>query len=1116
MKHAFRKIMALLLVVAMIAGVVPSVFAAGAGYVEPFRDVKETDWFAEYVKYVYKHDPQLMDGMTPITFEPNSYCTRAMTAVVLYRLEDPVVPAVNESKFIDLTDDWYKNAVAWAEENEIVNGVDKYHFNPKGLVTREQLVTMMWRYYGEPEIDRDYLKDFTDAKKVSAYAKEAFNWAIGKGIIGGRKITENNKTRVELVPQGNATRAEMAKILTTAILSMEPCPADGHKWDDGVVTVKPTCESAGEKLYTCTQCGETKTEVIPALGHNYVDGVCTVCHEKIAEADELIIYYTNDVHTYIDGALSYDTVADMKYQTKKVAAGVLLVDAGDHIQGTAYGSMDKGKSIIEMMNAAGYDLATLGNHEFDYDMEGAMNAIRWAQFPYVSANFYHETNGVKGANVLESYKMYEFDGKKVAIVGITTPESFTKSTPAYFQDEAGNYIYGIAGGATGADLYASVQSAINAAKAAGADYVIALGHLGDDPASKPWTSEELIANTTGLNAFIDGHSHSTVEMKTVADAGKNKVILTQTGSYFGAVGKMTINLTKGTVSTELITSYNGSNAAVAALKNEWINTVDGMLGKVIGHTNLTFDNYADGQRLVRKQETNTGDFAADALYYLFDNMGLDVDVAIMNGGGVRNKAITGDITYKTCKNIHTFGNVACLQTVTGQQLLDALEWGARDTTAAECGGFLQVSGITYDIYTNIKSTVRKDDKGVWTGGPTGDYRVSNVKIWDKASGKYVPLDRKATYNLAGYNYTLRDLGDGFAMFKGAVNVLDYVMEDYMVLANYIESFAVVNGKHEVVANSPSVPFGSDYSTVNGSGRITIHTSGKPVDEERIFTLAESFVDGDEIVIYSPGHKMAIKNETDNDWYLVPEPAEPTGNQFIDPSEDIVWKVKVNADGTVNFTNGANQIMCWVSGNYFELTNNASYPDADGNWKVTWTDGRAYIQHATMGNNYGPAYIECFYNANKDKTNISGYSSSNPTAKPNDFGFEIYVKGAGGTVTPTEPTTPGPTTPTEPVSGDYVLSSSIKGGDQVVIYNPGHGMAIKNETDNNWYLVPQAVTPADSKIASPDAAIVWTVVDNGDGTFSFVNGSNKIACWVSGNYFELTNDPNYSGADSNWK
>lgn len=166
--------------------------------------------------------------------------------------------------------------------------------------------------------------------------------------------------------------------------------------------------------------------------------------------------------------------------------------------------------------------------------------------------------------------------------------------------------------------------------------------------------------------------------------------------------------------------------------------------------------------------------------------------------------------------------MACLQTVTGQQILDALEWGVRDVGAAECGGFLQVSGLTYKIDTSIPETTQKDDRGVWIGGPTGAYRVHDVTIYNKDTNQWEALDVNASYNLAGYNYTLRDLGDGFAMFDGAVNVLDYVMEDYMVLANYVKSFA--NGVIDS-GNSPLAAkyagFTVDYSTIDGSGRITV-------------------------------------------------------------------------------------------------------------------------------------------------------------------------------------------------------------------------------------------------------------------------------------------------------
>ena len=580
------------------------------------------------------------------------------------------------------------------------------------------------------------------------------------------------------------------------------------------------------------------------------------------EQGDIAILYTNDVHTYIDSVLSYDVIGAVKAELANQYEHVLLLDAGDHSQGTVYGSMDFGETIIKLMNAAKYDAATLGNHEFDYTMAGTMELIEWAEFPYLSCNFYELENGERKDNVLDSYKIFELGGEKVAVIGITTPESITKSTPAYFQDVDGNYVYGIAGGENGEALRADLQAAIDAAKAEGATKVIGLGHLGDDPASQPWTSAETIAKVTGLDAFIDGHSHSTVKSELVKDKDGNDVLLTQTGEYFDRIGLMVIDGETGEFKTDFIEYeeitetvkdedgnvkldedgeevtevvgyklvgelYAGAewvvNEEITAIKDAWMNKVNEELGVVIGKTALTFDNYdAEGNRLVRKQGTNTGEFAADALYYLFDNMDMDVDVAVMNGGGVRNKAITGDISFLTCKEIHTFGNVACLQTITGQQLLDALEWGAQAVGVGESGGFLHVAGAMYSVDSTVPVTVQKDDNGVWTGGPTDGYRVHDVKIYNKETGVYENLDLNAEYNLAGYNYTLRDLGDGFNMFDGAVNVLDYVMVDYTVLANYVVGFE--NG--EVAAtNSPLLAkypgMLVDYGTATGSGRITV-------------------------------------------------------------------------------------------------------------------------------------------------------------------------------------------------------------------------------------------------------------------------------------------------------
>ena len=684
------------------------------------------------------------------------------------------------------------------------------------------------------------------------------------------------------------------------------------------------------------------SEAAPAEETTETAGEETAAAGETEAAGGVTVLYTNDIHTYITKDLTYSKVAAYKDSLENV----LLVDAGDHIQGTAYGSMDKGATIAQLMNAAGYDLATLGNHEFDYGMDGCMAAIEAADFPYVSCNFYHEANGVAGENVLDSYKVFEVGGVKIAFIGITTPESFTKSTPSYFQDENGNYIYGIAGGTDGEALYTTVQNAIDAASAE-ADYVIALGHLGVDESSQPWTSREVIANTTGLDAFIDGHSHTTIPMEEVTDEGGSTVILTQTGSYLDAVGQMTI-AADGTITTQLLTAENLAevtpDAEVKAIEDAWVAELDEQLGQVIGYSQVTLDNYdAEGNRLVRKQETNTGDFAADALYYLFDEMDLDVDVAVMNGGGVRNEAVTGEISYQTCKAIHTFGNVACLQTVTGQQLLDALEWGTKDVTAdgsVENGGFLHVSGLRYTINTAIPSTVQQDDKGVWTGGPTGAYRVTNVEVLNNETGAYEPLDLTAQYNLAGYNYTLRDLGDGFAMFDGAVNVLDYVSEDYMVLANYVESFPV-----DEATGLPTIPADSQYAEVTGNGRITI--VNEPVAEEPVETTGYTDVSEAnwyyEAVTYVTENSL-MAGETETTF----APAAAVTGEALTAALNAVSSAEAAADGET-VTREALAVLLWTrAGSPEAETDLSAFADADtvsaeNQTAVAWAVAQGLLQ-----------------------------------------------------------------------------------------------------------------------------------------------------------------------------
>ena len=551
----------------------------------------------------------------------------------------------------------------------------------------------------------------------------------------------------------------------------------------------------------------------------------------VGDKSDVTILYTNDVHTYIDKQspkLTYAAIADLKQSYQNAGKDVLLVDAGDHVQGTAYGSMDEGASIIKLMNAAGYDVATPGNHEFDYGMDRAKAIMKEADFPYLSCNWVDLRTTLR---VLPSVKVFVRGGRRIAFVGVTTPETFTKSTPAYFMDKAQRkYIYDIQGGEDGKKLYDAVQKAIDKAKLL-ADVVIGLGHLGVDPSSSPWTSEEVIAHTSGFDAFIDGHSHTVMENKQVQDASGKAVTLTQTGSYFANVGEMTI-AADGTITTKLIPTHEGMDAGIAAMQTSWVNTVDDMLGEkiAVGDSDFYVTDPATGKRRIRSAETNLGDFVADGIYTYFNEVEkLHCDLAIMNGGGIRADVPAGDWTFKTCKQVSPFGNVACLMSVTGKQIQDALEFAARfaGEGGKENGGFLQVAGATYEIHTNIPNAVQTDEKNVWIGSATGTPRVQNVKIYDKASGSYLPLDPGATYALAGMNYTLRNLGDGFAMFDGAELIKDYVSEDYLVMSTYAMIFDGADAAglpHLSSANSPLAAYPGyllNYEQPYGAGRITI-------------------------------------------------------------------------------------------------------------------------------------------------------------------------------------------------------------------------------------------------------------------------------------------------------
>ncbi len=512
---------------------------------------------------------------------------------------------------------------------------------------------------------------------------------------------------------------------------------------------------------------------------------------------DVVVLFTSDVHCGIDQGFGYAGLAAMRDSLAK-SNHVLLVDNGDSIQGEPVGTMTTGEAIIDLMNAVGYDIAIPGNHEFDYGMDRFLELTQKAEFPYLSCNFNKE-----GEPVLEPYKLVEFDGVKIGFVGVTTPKTLTSSTPKYFQDDSGNFVYGFMQDETGEGVYNAVQSAVDAARAEGAQYVVVMGHIGNEETCAPWTYADIISNTTGIDAFLDGHSHDTDQVVMKNKDGQD-VIRSACGTKLGAVGCLRISV-DGELSAglftwnneisapELLGIENDASKAVSAATD----TLSEKLSQVVATSTVDLcindpkATDANGKpiRIVRNAETNLGDLCADAYR---DQSG--ADIAFVNGGGVRAEIAAGDVTLNTILKVHPFGNAMCVVEATGQQILDALEFGARNTPN-ENGGFLQVSGLSYEIHTYIESSCTTDENGMFSG-VTGEYRVKNVMVGGE------PLDLEKTYTLASHNYMLKNGGDGFNMFMNDPLLQDEVMLDNQVLINYITG--TLEG---VVDNQYANPYG---------------------------------------------------------------------------------------------------------------------------------------------------------------------------------------------------------------------------------------------------------------------------------------------------------------------
>ena len=577
------------------------------------------------------------------------------------------------------------------------------------------------------------------------------------------------------------------------LLSLAACNTHGNlpKPDDVDMGSEVVSETVSESVSDSEALSESLSELIP--------------EEKDTANGDIYILYTSDVHCGIDEGFGYAGLWEIRNNLEEKGYATILVDDGDAFQGESIGMISKGESIVKLMNAVGYDVAIPGNHDFDYGVDRLLELVKVADYPYICCNFNKE-----GELVFAPYLIKEVGDLKIAFVGVTTPDTITSSTPEFFQNEKGEFIYDFMRGGDGQELYDAVQKAVDDARAEGADLVYGMGHLGLDEACSPWMYSDVISNTNGIDVFLDGHSHDT-EQIVVKNKDGADVLRSAVGTKLNTIGYSHISADGQILETGIWSWPNEVSAPdLLHIENKVGDIVEEDNAKLAEKLAVPFaktdydltindpeekDESGNPVRIVRRKETNLGDFCADAYR---DQTG--ADIAIVNGGGVRANIEKGDITYEDILEVHPFGNYLCVVEVTGQQILDALEWGARGLPD-ENGAFLQVSGLSYEADATVENNCQEDENGMFAG-VSGKRRVKNVMVGN------APLDPKKTYTLVSNEYMLMECGDGFSMFENSVIKEKKIHQDYTVLIDYITK--TLGGE-----------VGEDYADPYGQGRITI-------------------------------------------------------------------------------------------------------------------------------------------------------------------------------------------------------------------------------------------------------------------------------------------------------
>lgn len=484
------------------------------------------------------------------------------------------------------------------------------------------------------------------------------------------------------------------------------------------------------------------------------------------KSDDIVILYTGDINGAVGDNLSLAGVAAYANDKLKDCGFVEIADTGDSLSGTATANSSQGKFAVEAMNAAGYGVCTAGVHDFDFGVDTLKELSAIAEFEYVSCNF---TDTETGKTVFSPYYIKTYGQTKVAYVGISEPATMSLSQ-ASFTNAAGRNVYSFVG-SDGKSLYESVQTAVNSARGEGADYVIVIGHLTAD--SGALSPKSVIAATTGINAFIAGGSEKLVAGESVKNADGDAVLLTSAGARLENIGVLTLSPGK-TLSSQIVTSYAlrdiSTKDTIDALTEKYNSQMKGVFAE--SKYKLLSAN-SDGIRTVGKSETNLGDLCADAF-----RAAAGADIAFVEARDIQSDIAVGDISYSDIVKVLPGNKSISVMEVSGYDILDALEMSAR-LYPSNNEGFLQISGLTFDIQETVKSTVTLSSAGKFTG-VSRDYRVTNVKVGGKE------LDLLDRYTVAATAEFFAG-NTGYTMFSEGKLKSAGVAVDNQALYDYIGS-----------------------------------------------------------------------------------------------------------------------------------------------------------------------------------------------------------------------------------------------------------------------------------------------------------------------------------------